>query len=360
MKIEERLAETLAAHAGGDVDTAALLARSTARGRSVRRRRHAGIALAAVAVLGVAVAVPVALWPARPAPTVPIAVPVTPSPSVSPSPTALAVPNLPPVTGQRTLAESPAVLGSDPALVHLAMDPLPLGLPVARSSGESTVTTRWASFPGNEYLSIGGTVGVHVYAGPWSADKLDKMTFVRDVVVAGKPGKLYERGDEGGYIQAYTSVSWEAMPGVPMVVEGVNGAPEATLLAVAGKLRYDRVGQCLNTMRVTAVPPGATLYRCDSTVLETGELYNDRRVYHGPAGATFEVHGGGPKFGPNPGETPNTTVAGQPAFWDEGTKGVRYHALRVPDWDGHGVSVIVTGSYGRAEAELVLTGLRWP
>ncbi|WP_412542114.1 hypothetical protein R8Z50_06135 [Longispora sp. K20-0274] len=360
MNFEERLVDTLAAHAEGDVDTAALLTGSTARGRSMRRRRHAGVALAAVAVLGAAVAVPVALWPGRPTAPAPVAVPASASPSASPTPTALAVPNLPPVTGERSLAENPALLGSDAALVHLAVDPLPLDLPeVTFPFGPSTMSTAWASFPGNEYLFISGTVQVKVYAGPWSADKLNGMTFVRDVVVAGRPGRLYERGDEGGHIQPYISVSWEAMPGVPMVIEGVSGSPEATLIAVAGKLRYDRVGRCLGTMRVTAVPQGATLNRCDSTVSDTGELFNSRRIYHGPAGSTIEVYEG--LRTPNPSsEAPNTTVAGRPAFWESGSKGVPYRSLRVPDWDGRAVSATVTGSYGRAEAELVLTGLRWP
>jgi hypothetical protein len=348
MSVEDRLSATLTAHAEGEVNTSSLLTGSVAKGKTLRLRHNGAIALAAAAVLGIAVIIPVALWPERSAQT-PGAVPSQVS--------ATSVPMPPVVEGGQTVLQNPAVLGSDPNLLHMSVDALPPrgDAPTGGPYGDGSPSTSWASFAGSEYLALQGPIAVDFYAGQWAVEQTEGLTATRDLTINGKAAKLYASTSGGSSVTRL--VLWQPVPGVQVAARGINGTTEDVLIAAAEGLRFDRVGRCAVSFAVTSQPSGAQLYRCDTGFTPSGISANSRQVYHKADGSIMDIRdrGNSPS-----GQTPNATVAGHPGHWAHGdAQGVSGDMLTVNDLDGHDVSVLINGSFTHQEAEQVVTGLRW-
>ncbi|MGY0233551.1 hypothetical protein [Longispora urticae] len=358
MSIEEKLAETLAVRAEGEVDTGALLTRSTARGRALRLRRRAGIALAAVAVLGVAVAVPVAVWPSE-RPRGQFAVPGTTAASPPAILNVLQPPLLPAAPGP-SAADDPAVVGSDANLLHLTFDPVLLA---PGRSGVAAVAS-WASRTGIENVFL-ESLDVNFKAGA-AAEQEDlgsNLTPVRDVAVRGRPGKLYSGPGSGGGRVRF-ALRWEPAPGVVVVGTNRNDATDADLLAAAQALRVDRVTRCASTFGTTGLPAGIRLTGCYINSDSRGPTPTGQLTYTGADGSVLQIrdNDGVPagQNGTQGDEAPNTTAASRPAYWGPGgQQGTEGSVLIVPDWNGRKVSILVNGSYGRADADRAMAAMTW-
>ncbi|GIG60762.1 hypothetical protein Lfu02_51340 [Longispora fulva] len=358
MNFEDQITDTLTAHAEGEVDTGALLTRSTARGRTLRRRRHGGIALAAVAVLGVGVAVPVALWPdGRPAaPHGTFA-----APSAAPSTWTLVgvqPPGLPEATGVPNAATDPGVLGSDAGLLHLSFDPVPLAAGRAAQVSEAS----WASRAGYEAVTV-GPLDVSFSAGATAAQQElgERFTPVGEITVHGRPATLLKGTGDAA---ARYAVRWEPAPGVPVVGVSNNQATKEDLLAAAEALRVDRVLRCAPRFGSTGLPAGARLTGCYINSDARGATPGGQLTYTGAGGSILQIRDNETiplaQNGDLNGASPNTTVAGHPAYWrDGGQQGLSGQILTVTDWNGRQVSVLVTGSYGRADAERAMAAMTW-
>ncbi|GAB3984333.1 hypothetical protein [Plantactinospora veratri] len=347
MSTDDELRRSMAAHADGPVDVGSLLSRSTSRGRVLRRRRRLAVASAVVAVLGAGVGGSVLVW----------------SPSGQSGQVVgqagvdgqrlAAVPMPPAVPGKPTVLEDPGVLGSDPTLLHLAVEVEPSALAALQpesSVGGPAPATGWASSAGSEYLSLGDPIAVDFWAGPRALEQTSGFTRKGAVTVNGKPAELYVAAMQ-------QLVVWQPVPGVWVAARGINGTTEEALVAAAAGLRFDRVSSCAVRFAAPVPPPAAALSRCDTNVTDEGTASGGRLVYGRADGSILDIRdrGGEPSR-----ETPNADVAGHPANWRTGdVQGVRGDILTVDLPGGRNVLVLVTGSFTRDEAEAFVAGLTW-
>ncbi|WP_018351104.1 hypothetical protein [Longispora albida] len=336
MSIEQDITRTLTAHEGGEIDTTGLLAGATRLGRARRLRRNTAVALGAVAVLGIGLAVPALL-------------PESGTPPASVAPAGKVFPNLPQVRDKVPASQDPKVVGSDPQLVHLTLDP------ALQTPG---MTAGFTSQLGEERLGLverrsdakPGLTGTIVSAGR-QAFVIPAADFERDTTVGGKPAKLFVGRavpDRPKY-----AVSWVADPGIPVTV--YEGFSEEAVMRVANGLRFDTVVGCKSRITATALPKGPSQYSCQGMVDDTGAITSTTLGFS-PDMRIEEM----PKYTrPAPG-APNTTVGGRTAYWtDRSSPGRPQWELMVDDWNGRQVVISVGSSFTLDDARMIAEGLRW-
>ncbi|MEU8329959.1 hypothetical protein [Micromonospora sp. NPDC048839] len=258
--LDERIARVLREQADGPVDTDSLLTAAVHGGRTRRRRRRAaiGAGLGVAMLLGAGVAL-----------RTPSAAP--PQPAVTPSLVVVTPPRAPGIPGA---AASPALVGSDPQLLHFGVDP----------SAAKPVAWRSAARVESMRLDLGGGVQalVIVAADPRTAE-------------TGDPSQLFDIGPDNAYAadsekdlaspgpgvdaaSRYNGVirqldrvakgwvlRWQPVPGLYVRVATL-GETSADIQRAAAALRFDEARHCVAPIRLTALPPGARISACEVAV----------------------------------------------------------------------------------------------
>ncbi|KAB1926072.1 hypothetical protein AB0J94_10880 [Micromonospora noduli] len=258
--LDERIARALREQADGPVDTNSLLTAAVNGGRARRRRRRAviGAALGVAVLLGAGVAV-----------RTPSAAP--PQPAVTPSPVVVTPPRAPGVPGA---AERPALIGTDPRLLHFGVDPT-AAKPVAWRSAAQVESMRLDLGDGVQAMVI-------VAADPRTAeigdpsqlrdigpDKAGAVTSDKDLA---SPGQGLDAASRyNGVIRQLDRVTkgwvlrWQPVPGLYVRVAAL-GETGAEVRRAAAALRFDEARRCVAPIQLTALPPGARISACEVAV----------------------------------------------------------------------------------------------
>ncbi|MGC5020468.1 hypothetical protein [Micromonospora sp. DT47] len=238
--LDQRISSTLRERAEGAVDTNRLTARAVAGGRARRRRRRAGagVALGLTAALGAGV---IAGLPSTgPAPQL-----------AAPAVVAVAPPRADGIPGA---AARPDLIGSDPQVLHFGADPARvryLGWEVAR--GVESVQ-----------IDVGSGRAVTV-------DLARSSGALRQRPVEGLPGELGNLAAEAAFDGRAVRLGPDARPVLIRHWHPASGlfaravvseGTAAELLVAADLLRWDQARRCAAPLRLTALPPGATLAGC--------------------------------------------------------------------------------------------------
>ncbi|MFC8301441.1 hypothetical protein [Micromonospora orduensis] len=254
--LDEQIAQTLRERAEGDVDTDRLLRASRARGRrrQVHRRAAVGTALCLVGTLGfvgvrgsgldeLAGRLP---WTTA-----------TPTPSVVP----------PRADGVPGAAVDPALVGTDPQVLHVGIDPdraRYLGWEVIRGQGE---TVR-LSVAGSEEVRIDVSSSIEL---PGSVT-IDGTSF--DVTEVGRPnfdGAVRQvSGMDRGLVRL-----WQPVPGLYARAVMLHG-DRAVLDQAVAALRWKEPRRCAAPLRLGALPAGAKVTVCSVDVASYPRLVTAR------------------------------------------------------------------------------------
>ncbi|MFG3557692.1 hypothetical protein ACGGAQ_25255 [Micromonospora sp. NPDC047557] len=346
--LDEQIAQTLRERAEGDVDTNRLLRASRARGRrrQLHRRVAAGTALTLVGALGVVGVTGAGLdgltgrlpWTAT-----------------TPTGAAPVPPRVDGVPG----AADPALVGSDPNVLHFGLDPARaryLGWSVVRGNAE---TVR---------LSVRDDQPVHVEVSR-TTDLSSSVSFGNvQVDVAGPGPQTFD-----GTIHPTTDgasgmvTSWRPAPGL-YARAVILGGDRAGLEQAVRALRWNEARSCAVPLRLGSLPDGAPITSCSVDVssyprLVTSDFTLARAAtqvmfvnYRYASGAGTRTEG-------------NRTIAGRPANLSaDGTTldlfGIRKTVVSVNfgwQWDGQrptGVEPGATSGFTEADATTVLAGAR--
>ncbi|MEU4529564.1 hypothetical protein AB0F49_15150 [Micromonospora ureilytica] len=250
--LDHRIGQTLRERAEGGVDTDRLLAAAVTRGRvRVRRRRTtAGTALGVVAVLGLSVAIgPVRLPDAGPD----VVMPGPGLPAVAP--VSVVPPRADNVPGA---SARPDLIGADPQVLHFGFAP------------DGLRYLSWSVQDGVEMARLdvaGRTVTVELSA---SAEALPRRAqglpdeLVPDLVTDGvfDGSVAHATGPHGVGVWLR---HWQPAPGVYARASAVAD-DDRDLFDVAAALRLDQAHRCGGPLRLTALPAGTQLRRCEMTV----------------------------------------------------------------------------------------------
>ncbi len=295
--MNEIISAALRDNADGDIHIERLL---TAVHTAVRRRRQRRLALvSAAAVVLVLVSLAAVLSSRRPA-TI-----------AGPAPQAT-FPRPPQVERVPSAADSPGVLGSDPTLFHLDLSDL---------SGWKDLS--WASRRSQETLTVtmqsGDQLQIEAAQEPNQLDPSDGTTAA--VTVGGKPGEAV--ATHGSHV-----VRWQPVPGIWTQVDA-PGEVE-TAIAVAQKVRLDRVYRCAVPFRLTRVIP-ARMTECSTYYVVDG----DTGRWTASGGVWFTLAAGGPEYQVavgtgGPSIAVNDTIEGRPVQVVQPTGG--YPALLEIDY----------------------------
>ncbi|MCX5067263.1 hypothetical protein OOJ91_15575 [Micromonospora lupini] len=248
--LDQRINQTLRERAEGSVDTDRLLAAAVVRGRGrVRRRRTvAGLALGVVAVLGLGVVT-------DPAGLVDSGPDVTPGPGLPADAVVAVVP--PRADGVPGAAAQPDLLGADPQLLHFGF------------SSDGFRYLSWSVQSGVEMARLdvdGHTVTLELSASPEALP----------MRAPGLPALVPELITEGVFDGSVSHAPgpygvtvwlrhWQPAPGVYARATAIADG-ERELLEVAGALRLDQARRCGGPLRLTTLPAGAEVTRCEVTV----------------------------------------------------------------------------------------------
>ncbi|MER7335492.1 MULTISPECIES: hypothetical protein [unclassified Micromonospora] len=242
--LDERIVRALRERAEGAVDTDRLTARAVAGGRARRRRRRigAGGALGVVVLLGFAAVAapgpaPGPRWPgAEPAVTV-------------------AAPSR--ADGVPGAAARPDLVGSDPEVLHFAVDP-------ARARWLT-----WQSVPGVESarLDLGGGRQVVFDLGRTAAavENIHHEGGTYPDVPAGADafdGRVQRVAPPGPDGQPGWFLRWQPVPGLYARVHTVAG-DDSALRTARSALRLDAAHRCASPLRLGALPSDARLSGCE-------------------------------------------------------------------------------------------------
>jgi hypothetical protein len=395
-QLEHELAESFHRRADTPVDTAALAAGATRKGRRLRVRTRVAQCVAGVAALavlaGVGTVVANAVQANRPRPGLDAA--TSPGPSGRPSPDTPAkaqrpVPALPVVAGAPGAKTAPDKVGTDPNVVHF-------GLAGATTDADDAV---WASLDGLESVDVGLYV-VEVTRSPAALDAVRDYfadgygdPYIPGEVTGMKPvpapdvQKPVKVGDLDAVHSSWSNpdvgngtsyLRWQPVPGLWAQVtmwtiddKTGNGSSANQIDTLAGavklgtQLRLDTAYRCLSQVELTRVPQGAQLLSCRiwlPTAKTTTRTANEPNAVPLDATGLLTVGSGASRLrietGPshNPDQSVNATVAGQPAHLGDDQVGAR--ALGV--WNLHGLSVTIhgTGSYGDQVLKDVMNGIQ--
>ncbi|MEV0215865.1 hypothetical protein [Micromonospora sp. NPDC050695] len=352
--LDEQIAQTLRERAEGDVDTNRLLRASRARGRrrQLHRRVAAGTALSLVGALGVVGVTgtgPDGLtgrlpWTAaRPAATPAGATPVPPR-----------------VDGVLGAAADPALVGSDPTVLHFGLDPTRvryLGWSVVRGHTESV------------RLSVRDDQPVHVQVSRTPESLSTSVSFGNVEVDVARLGIQSFDGTihptSGGASGLVTS--WNPAPGLYARAVILQG-DRAGLERAVGALRWNEARSCAVPLRLDALPDGAPINTCSVDVsaypkLVTSDFTLGRAAnqimfvtYRYASGAGTRTEG-------------NRTIAGRPA--NLSADGSTLDLLGIPrttvsvnfnwQWEGRRPADAepgATSGFTEADATTVLAGAR--
>ncbi|MFE9691387.1 hypothetical protein [Micromonospora sp. NPDC005806] len=333
--LDQRIASVLREHAEGETDTHRLLRAARARGRrrQLRRRAATGIAVALVGVLGfVAVTRPeLSGLPGRP-------------PLTAAAPSA-AAPAPPLADGVPGAAQRPDLVGADPQLLHVGVDPAKgryLGWEV---NGRQIESVRFDA-GGGRVVTVEVARSAAAFDGlgisGWAVDALPEPTFdgsiQRVVVTDGSPGYVtWWRPATGLYARAST-----------------RGADPFALTRAITAVRWDEARRCGGPVRLTQLPDGAAVSRCAVDVAAFPGAMTVSFTVAGPRSAAMYVelqYGAKLAAGRTEG---NRTVGGRPAY----RYGDKLELLGFPKahliadfgWPGQG--------FTEADAAIVLVGAR--
>ncbi|WP_262284718.1 hypothetical protein [Micromonospora sp. MA102] len=299
--LDQRIASVLREHAEGHTDTHRLLRESRARGRrrQVRRRVAAGTALALVGVVGFAgvTGTDLAGLAGR-------------KPSTAASP-ADAAPVPPHADGVPGAAQRPELVGADPQVLHFSVDPAKgryLGWAVQGRQvevvrfdpGDGRVVTvevsRSAAFAGS---SIEG----------WPVASTPKPSFdgaIQRVALGnGSPGYVtWWRPAAGLYARA-----------------SMRGGDPFMLTRALTAVRWDEARRCATPLRLTSLPPGASIDSCSVDVAAfPGGLKVQLTINREPSATMWVQLLYGTQIAGSSTES-NRTVGGRPAYlYPAGTK----------------------------------------
>jgi hypothetical protein len=245
--LDERIASVLREHAEGETDTHRLLRASRARGRrrQLRRRAATGTALALVGVLGFAGMTGTDLggltgrlpWTAA-------------TPSV-------AAPVPPRADGVPGVAQRPDLVGTDPGVLHLGVDPRQ-----ARYLG-------WAVHRSNQVESIQFSVGG---GRPVRVEVSRSAQAIKELLIDGVPlpdavvrltfdGAVRQfGGTAGGLVKA-----WQPVPGLYARASMLGGDRSALAKAVDA-IRWDEARRCGVPLRLGTLPARTTMSACSVDV----------------------------------------------------------------------------------------------
>ncbi|TNH22587.1 hypothetical protein FHG89_28840 [Micromonospora orduensis] len=347
--LDEQIAQTLRERAEGDVDTNRLLRASRARGRrrQLHRRVAAGTALSLVGALGVVGVTGTGLdgltgrlpWTAT-------------------TPTG-ATPVPPRVDGVPGAAADPALVGSDPNVLHFGLDPARaryLGWSVIRGNAESV------------RLSVRDDQPVHVEVSH-TPELSTSVSFGNVQVDAVGPGPQTFDGTihpvNGGANGMVTS--WHPAPGLYARAVILRG-DRAGLEQAVGALRWNEARSCAVPLRLDTLPAGAPINSCSVDVssyprLVTSDFTLGRATtqvmfvnYRYASGAGTRTEG-------------NRTIAGRPAHLSE--DGTTLDLFGIPrtvvsatfgwGWEGRqpiGAKPGASSGFTEADATTVLAGAR--
>ncbi|MFJ8581247.1 hypothetical protein [Micromonospora sp. NPDC093277] len=245
--LDQRISSVLRERAEGEIDTHRLLNRSRARGRrrQLRRRAVTGGALALVGVLGVVGVTGTGITglPGRP-------------PWTAATP-AVAAPVPPRADGAPGAAQRPDLVGTDPQVLHLGVDPAKgryLGWEVNGLQIESVRFDPGGGRAVTVEVARSAAAFDDVGIEGWSVDALPEATFdgtiQRVALNDGSPGYVtWWRPATGLYARA----SMRATD--PFAL---SGAIEA--------VRWDEARRCGGPLRLTALPAGARVRSCSVDV----------------------------------------------------------------------------------------------
>ncbi|MET7419428.1 hypothetical protein [Dactylosporangium sp. NPDC005555] len=245
--LDRRLAATLHARSGDDVDPAPIVAHARRHGRRIRLRRRvvAGAAVCAVLV-ALAATVP---WQRPPA------VPAAPA-------VALALPLAPGVPGA---LERPDAVGADPGVVHFAADDAIGGADYATwSSGYGTESVEYLN---RARIVLAASVEA-LQAAPLRLPVAGSPTTPVDARVGDRPGTAWSDLKPDGLGRLW-SVRWQPGDGLWAQLD-LYAADQGEAVAAAARVTFDEARRCVVPFSLRALPAGARVLGC-SVVLGTPE-----------------------------------------------------------------------------------------
>lgn len=259
---EDTLTLAIKEHAGDDVHVEALLDSARRLGRRYQRRRRAlgmgaGALLAVGAMVGGVLAVP-ALLPRHDAATYPPMASVAPSPR--PTPSSLrggvnvwpALPRPPVAAGATSARSDPTVVGADPLLLHLDLDPKALAGPFTN--------THWSSLGGLERLMVGVAPPTGTGTSSFQTVTVEVSRQLSDLPpLSGHPRQVRVGGVNGSLLKG-AQLRWQPLPGVWAEVE--MSGDDAAIIRVAEGVTFDHVLRCALPFRFTWAPAGSTVAGC--------------------------------------------------------------------------------------------------
>ncbi|MGV9215433.1 hypothetical protein ACTFTM_26560 [Micromonospora sp. RB23] len=273
--LDQRINQTLRQRAEGSVDTDRLLAAAVVQGRSrVRRRRAvAGIALGVVAVLGLGAATdPVGLIDSGPD--------VVPGLALTEE---APVPVVPPrADGVPGAAARPDLIGADPQLLHFGF--VPDGLRYLSWSVQSGVEMARLDVAGD---TVTLELSASAEALPMRAQGLPAL--VPELIAEGVFDGSVSHAT-GPYGVTVWLRHWQPAPGVYARATAI-GDDQQDLFDVAAALRLDQAHHCGGPLRLTGLPPGTRVTRCDVTVAPFPAAFGVQMMVSGskPGGIQVEL-----------------------------------------------------------------------
>jgi hypothetical protein len=358
-QLERDLTATLDRHAGAPIDTTALAASATRRGRRRRVRTYAACgtgvaALVAIAVLGLATLRPAGnggLTGDQP----------TPSPTTTataPAASQWNAPSLPAAKGVPGAAEAPGQVAVDPGLIHFGVEYPPATEVVTWTvqNGSESVRTQSSTVIYEVGLArvesaLDGLLASHVAGGDNAPEATRSAT-----TVAGRPATLFTVVNEGK--DGWYRVRWQPVDGLWAEVTGTGYGTRDGIFDVASKVRLTAAYRCATPFRLTKAPPGARLLSCSVGLTGADTPAADGKptrfgvamlvIGKGAGRLTIEASNS-----TEPREPMNTTAGGHPArtFSDESG----HHAIDVPNLDGTTFRLTATSGYS-AQALLTTAG----
>ncbi|MEO3779937.1 hypothetical protein ABGB16_24505 [Micromonospora sp. B11E3] len=238
--LDQRLAVTLDAHAGADVDPAPIVAQAVLRGRRLRRRRR-GLVTACVAAAFAVLAAAFMVIPL----------------GQTPRQAGLL---LPASSNEPGAAERPDLVGADPAVVHFTADTL--------VSGARHAT--WTTGRGVESVEFQGGTRPARFVLAGSAATLDGVRQTlsssgrpqppADVRVGEQPGNAWVDPAPTGRSGLWF-VRWQPVDGLWARLE-IYADNRNEAVSAAGRVRFDGARRCAVPFRLQSLPAGARLLEC--------------------------------------------------------------------------------------------------
>ncbi|GAA1505474.1 hypothetical protein GCM10009827_018820 [Dactylosporangium maewongense] len=255
-QLEQDLAATFGAHDGDVVDTSALADAAARRGRRLRARAYAVRGAALVAVVAAAGAVTVSRSPGVPGPAAQASQSAGADWIRYPPPGGWSVPGLPAVA----VPADPSRIGTDPALLHFTVDEWSVVSPYAT----------WRSTGGVETIEFARDGATYKVSLAKTTALLDRLLEDENRDPAGHLPTATDRGDglfvfTSGPMQRFYYQRWQPVPGVWAQLFAEDAAT-ADAARIKARVRLDVTLRCAAPVQLTALPAGAGLLGCETTL----------------------------------------------------------------------------------------------